>query len=100
MDFIIGFSISPNKKYDSYNLVLVIVDQLIKMVYYIPIKVIIDALGLAKVITNVVVRHHKIAKLIMTDWGSFFTSKFWSSLCYFLRIKQKLFATFHTQIDG
>ncbi len=36
----------------------------------------------------------------MTDRGSLFTSKFWSSLCYFLGIKKKLSTAFHPQIDG
>ena len=29
-----------------------------------------------------------------------FTSKFWSSLCYFLGIKRRLFTAFHPQING
>lgn len=44
-----------------------IVDFLIKVVYYKPVKVIIDALGLAKVVINIVVSHHSIPKLIVTD---------------------------------
>ena len=36
----------------------------------------------------------------MTDRGSLFTSKFWSSLCYFLGIKWRLSTAFHPQTDG
>ena len=36
----------------------------------------------------------------MSDRGSVFTSKFWSSLCYFLGIKQKLSTAFYPQTDG
>ena len=71
-----------------------------KMVYYELIKVIIDALGLAKVILDVVVWHYDLPNSIMSDRGLLFTSKFWSSLCYFLGIKQKLSTTFHPQTDG
>ena len=94
-----GFPISADWKGDNYNLILVIVDQLTKMVYYKPVKVIIDAPSLAKVI-NIVVRHHRVLELILIDQGSFFTSKFWFSLCYFLEIKQKLFIAFHPQRNG
>ena len=36
---------------------------------------------------------------IISDRGAVFTSKFWSSLCYFLRIKRKLSTAFHLQTD-
>ena len=70
------------------------------MVYSKPIKVIIDVPGLAEVIINVVVRHHGLPNSIVTDRGPFFTSKFWSLLCYFFDIKRKLSTAFHTQTDG
>ena len=70
------------------------------MVYYISVKVTIDAPGLAEVIIDVVVYHHGIPKSIVTDRGLLFKSKFWSSLCYFLGIKKKLSITFYPQING
>ncbi len=79
---------------------MVIVDRLTNMVHYEPVKVTIDAPGLAEVIIDVVVRHHGVPKSIVTDRGLLFTSKFWSSLCYFLGIKRKLSTVFHPQTDG
>ena len=70
------------------------------MVYYKPVKVIIDTLGIAKVILDVVVQHHGLPDSIVNDGGSLFTSKFWSSLCYFLGTKQRLSNAFHPQTDG
>lgn len=70
------------------------------MVYYKTVKTIINVLGLAKVIINIVVRHYGLPKLIISDGGSLFTSKFWSSLCYFLGIKRKLSTALHAQTDG
>ena len=70
------------------------------MVYYKPVKVTIDALGLAEVIIDVVVRHQNFPDSIVIDRGLLFTSKFWSSLCYFLGIKRKLSTAFHPQTDG
>ena len=69
------------------------------MVHYEPVKVTIDAPGLAEVIIDVVVRHHGLPDSIVSDRGSVFTSKFWSSLCYFLGIKRRLSTAFHPQTD-
>ena len=100
MDFVTGLPILTDWKGDSYDSILVIVDRLTKMVYYKPVKVTINAPGLAEVIIDVVVRHHGLPDSIVTDRGLLFTSKFWSSLCYFLGIKQKLSTAFHPQTDG
>ena len=70
------------------------------MVHYEPIKVSIDAPGLAKVIIDVVVWHHGLPDSIVTDKGLFFISKFWSSLYYFLGVKRRLSTTFHSQTVG
>ncbi len=71
------------------------------MVYYKLVKVItIDTPSLAKVIINVVVRHHGVPKSIVTDRDLLFTSKFWSLLCYFLGIKRKLSTDLYTQKNG
>ena len=70
------------------------------MVHYKPVKVTINAPDLAKVIINVVVRHHSLPDSIITDLGSFFTSKFWSSVRYFIGIKRRLLTAFHPQTEG
>ena len=95
MDFVTGLPVSTNWKGETYDFILVIVDWLTKMMHYKPVKVTIDALGLAEVIFNVVVWHHGLPDSIVFDRGSVFTSKFWSLLCYFLGIKRRLFTTFH-----
>ena len=100
IDFVIGLPLSADWKSDSYNLILVIVDWLTKMVHYKPVKVTIDAPRLAEVIIDVVVWHHGLLDSIVTDRGLLFTSKFWSSLCYFLDIKWRLSTAFHPQTDG
>ena len=70
------------------------------MVNYKPVNVTIDAPGLAEVIIDIVVRYHGVPDSIITDRGSLFTSKFWSSLCYFLGIKRRLSTAFHPQTNG
>ncbi len=100
MDFVTGLLISVDWKGDSYDLILVIIDQLTKMVHYVLVKVTIDVPGLADLFIDMVVHHHGVPESIVTDRGSLFTSKFWSSLCYFLGIKKKLSTAFHPQTDG
>ncbi len=100
MDFVIDLPISVDWKSDSYDSILVIVDRLTKMVHYEPVKVTINAPGLAEVIINVIVRHHGVLESIIIDRSSLFTSKFWFLLCYFLGIKRKLSTAFYPQTDG
>ena len=100
MDFVTSLPLSADWKGDSYNSILVIVDRLTKMVHYELVKVTINALELAEVIINVVVRHHGFPDFIISDRGAIFTSKFWSLLCYFLGIKRRLSTAFHPQTDG
>ena len=95
MDFMTGLPVSIDWKRDSYNSILVIVDWLTKMVHYKPVKITFNAPGLAEVIIDVVVYHHRLPNSIVTNRGSFFNLKFWSSLCYFLGIKRRLSTAFY-----
>ncbi len=100
MDFVTGLPASTNWKGETYDSILVIVDRLTKMVYYEPVKVTIDAPALAEVIIEAVVQHHGLPDSIVSDRGSVFTSKFWSSLWFFLEIKRRLSTAFHLQTDS
>ena len=87
MVFITWLPVSTNWKSETYDSILVIFDRLTKIVDYEPVKVTIDAPGLAKVIIDMVVRHNGLPDSIVSNQGSVFISKFWSSLYYFLDIK-------------
>ena len=76
MDFVTRLPVSTDWKIKSYNLILVIVDRPTKIVYYKLVKIKIDALSLADVIIDVVVRYHGLPDFIITDQGSLFISKF------------------------
>ena len=69
------------------------------MIYYKPGKISIDVPGLAKVIIDVLVRHYGLLDSIVFDQASLFTLKFWSFLCYFVRIKRWLFIFLDPQTD-
>lgn len=100
MDFVTGFPLLVDKKGDNYDAILVIVDWLIKTVHYKMVKIMINISGLAKVIIDIVIRHHGLSELIISNCSLLFTSKFWSLLCYFLDIKRKLSTAFHLQTNG
>ena len=100
MDFMTGLPLTSDWKGDSYDSILVIVDRLTKMVHYELVKVTINAPELTDVIIDMVVWHHGLPNSIVTNRGSVFTSKFWSSLCYFFEVKRRLSTAFHPQIDG
>ena len=95
-----GLSVLTDKKGKSYDLILIIVDRFIKMVHYKSVKIMINVPGFAEVIINVIIWHYGLPDSIIIDRDSSFTSKFWSLLYYFLKIKKKLSMAFHPQIDG
>ena len=98
--FFTGLPISTDWKGNSYDSILVIIDWLTKMVHYELVKIFIHAPELVKVILDIVVWHHGFFNSIVSDRGSLFTSKFWSSFCYFFGIKDKLLTAFYPQMDS
>lgn len=88
IDFVTGLPLSNDWKSNTYNLILVLVNRLTKMVNYELVKVTIHDSRLAKVIIDVVVQYHDLPNSIISDCGAIFMSKFWFSLCYFFGIKQ------------
>ena len=70
MDFVTGLSILIAWKGDSYNSILVIIDQLTKMVYYKMVMIIIDAPGLEKGIIYVIVSPRPLG--LNSHWSRLF----------------------------
>ena len=99
MDFVTGLAISTDWKDDSYDFIPVNIYWLTKIVHYKPVRVTIDASRLVKVILDMVVWHHVLPDSSVSNRSSLFTSKFWSSLCYYLGTKWTLFTMFDPQID-
>lgn len=102
-----SMTLSPTSKTVTYHLRLrrmssiesIIVDRLTKIIYYRPVKIIIDTQRLVEMIIDVVVKYHGLANLIISNTSSPFNSKFWTSFCY-LGIKHRRSISFHLQIDG
>ena len=99
MDFVIGLSKSKDWHRVEYDSILVIIDQLTKMVYYEPVLTTLNAKQLAEVLIEVIFKYHGLSDSIIIDRRLLFTSKFWSSLCYYLNIKRRLSTAFHPQTN-
>ena len=69
------------------------------MINYKLVKVTIDALGLAEVIIDMIVRYHGLQNSIIINCGSLFTLKFWSFLYYFVGITRRPSTTLYLQMD-
>ncbi len=78
-----------------------VVDRFTKSARYYTVTSEKIAPQLANVITRkLVLRGAGFPNSIVTDRGTQFTSKFWTALCYHLRIKRQLSTAYHLQTDG
>lgn len=100
MDFITGVPYSKNSDGVEFDAIFVVVDRFTKMALYIPCQKTIDASELADLFIKHVTARFGNPQSIVSDRGTLFTSKFWSTLCYALRIKSRLSTAFHPQTDG
>ena len=87
MDSVTGLSLSINWKNNNYDLILVIIDRLSKLVHYKLVEVTINASKLAEVSIDMVVQYYGLPDSIIINCKAIFTCKFRSLLCYFLSIK-------------
>lgn len=67
MNFVIGLLIYSDWKGENYDLIIVIIDWLTKMVYYILVKIIIHASGFTQVILDIVVKYYRLPNSIICD---------------------------------
>jgi hypothetical protein len=76
MDFITGLP-RTQKGNDS---IWVIIDRLTKVAHFIPVKTTFGGATLSQIYLKEIVRLHGIPRKIVSDRGTQFTSKFWTSL--------------------
>jgi len=82
-----------------YDSILVVVDQLTKMVYFIPTIEKTLAEGLARLFRDNVWKLHGLPESIISDRGPQFTAGLMRELNRMLGIESKLLMAFHPQID-
>ena len=83
-----------------YNSILVVVDQLTKMVYFIPTIEKTSAEGLARLFRDNMWKLHGLPESIISDRGPQFMAGLMRELNRMLGIKSKLSMAFHPQTDG
>jgi hypothetical protein len=69
MDFIVGLPLTT-RRHDS---IFVVIDTLTKSAHFIPMHMTYQALDIARVFINNIVRIHGVPKRIISDRGSMFT---------------------------
>lgn len=94
-----GLPISTNCKSENYNSILVIINWLTKIVYYKAINITINALRLAQVILNVVIWHHGLFNLIVSNKSLLFNFKILVIILLLLQNQTNAFHSF-LSLDG
>jgi len=82
-----------------YNSILVVVDKLIKIVYFISTTEKILAEGLARLFRNNIWKLHRLSKSIISNRGLQFTAGLMRELNRMLEIESKISIAFHPQTD-
>ena len=83
-----------------YDSILVVVDRLTKMVYFIPTTEKTLAEGLAQLFRDNIQKLHGLPKSIILDRGPQFAARLIKELNKMLGIQSKLLTVFHPQTDG
>jgi transposase InsO family protein len=96
MNFITGLS-RTQKGNDS---IWVIIDRLTKVAHFIPVKTTFGGATLARIYLKEIVRLHGIPRKIVSDRGTQFTFKFWTSLQKDMGTKLDFSTAYHPQTDG
>ena len=99
MDFIVGLPPSLHRR-SVYDSILVVVDRHSKMTCLIPCTQDATAVELGTLLLDEVFLRFGVPASIVSDRGSLFTSKYWETFCYYLRVKRKLSTAFRPQTDG
>jgi len=94
MNFIINLS-SVIHKSKVYNIILIIVNWYLKMIYYIAYIKEIDASELKERLIKKIFSKFRFLRFIISDRRLMFILKYWETLYYYLYIKRYLFTAFH-----
>jgi len=83
-----------------YDLVLVVIDRLTKIVHFILTTEKTLVKGLARLFRNTIWKLHELLESIISDRGPQFAAGLMKELNGILEIKSKLLMAFYPQIDG
>ena len=96
MDFIVRLP----RTQSGYDSIRVVVDHLMKVAHFIPVKITYTGAKLAKMYMARIVCLHGVPKKIVSNKGPQFTSKFWEKLHESLDTILNFSSAYHLQTDG
>jgi hypothetical protein len=96
MDFITGLP-KMNKKHDS---IMVVFEKLTKDSHYMPMKTTHTMTNIAEIFMKEIARLHEIARKIISNKDTNFTSNFWRRLIKVFGTNINFITTYHPQTDG
>jgi transposase InsO family protein len=76
------------------------VDRLTKVAHFIPVKTTYSGQQLAELYMSRIVYLHRMPKMIVSDRGTHFTSRFWERLRGTLDTQLRFSSAYHPQTDG
>ena len=83
-----------------YDSIWVIVDRLMKIAHFLPIRTTYIASQYAQLFLDCIVPLHRVPVSIISDRGSQFISHFWQSFQEVMGTQLYFSTTFHQQMDG
>ena len=76
-----------------------IVDTLMRSAHFIPVRTLYQEPDIARVFISDIMRLHSVPKRIISDLGSVFTGRFWTSFQEALGTQLNFSTTYHLEID-
>ena len=95
MDFVTGL---PQSR--GYTVIMVVVDILSKYAHFAPLPTRFDALRVAHLFVNTVVRHHGFPKTLVSYRDSVFLNQIWEEIMRLSGTKLNFSTAYHPQSDG
>ena len=90
MDYITGL---PQSRW--YTTIMVVVDRLSKYAHFSPLPPHFDAMRVAQLFVNVVVRHHGFPKTLVSDRDSVFLNAVWEDIMWLSGTKLHFTTAYH-----
>jgi hypothetical protein len=96
MDFIVGLPLTTRR----HDFIFVVVYTMTKSAHFILVCTMYQAPDIARVFFSEIVRLHGVPKRIISDRGSVFTIRFWTSFQEALETQLNFSTTYHPETDG
>ncbi len=99
VDFISGLPDS-NHFGQPVDMIAVFTDKLSRMVHFRAVSSKLDAVSMARILCEDIIRLHGVPRNIVSDRDKLFTSNFWQGVVKALKTKCRLSTAFHPESDG